>query len=136
MLGVAADDFHLASNDIEVYTQEEIAAEQAAGYPAPHNGESGGRPALPATYSMIPGMGESTANSFMPGFGDLGNSTEDSFMPGFGDMAVQDSMLPGLGQGPMAMLQNPMVLAGAAAVAWAFLTKGGKKFRKSIGLAK
>ena len=31
MLGVAADDFHLASNDIEVFTQEEIAAVQSAG---------------------------------------------------------------------------------------------------------
>ena len=132
MLGTAADDFHLASNDIEVFTQEETAAAAANGFPAPHNGESGGRPALPVTYSMIPGMGESTDQSFIPGIGD---STANSFMPGFGDMAVQDSMLPGLGQVPE-MLKNPMVLLGGAAVLWAFMTKGGKKFRKQIGLAK
>ena len=69
-------------------------------------------------------------DSMMPGMGD---STPNSFMPGFGDMAVQDSMLPGLGQG-MEMLRNPMVIGGVA-LAWAFLTKGGKKFRKRIGLA-
>lgn len=132
MLGVAADDFHLAQDDMEVYTQEEL-ANTGPSYPAPHNGESGGRPVaavMPVTYSMIPGMGDSNENSFIPGIGD---STENSFMPGFGDMAVQDSMLPGLGA-VADMAKNPMVWAGVAAL-WAFGTKGGKKFRKKIGLA-
>ena len=132
MLGVAADDFHLAQDDMTVYTQEELAS-TGPSYPAPHNGESGGRPqaaVMPVTYSMIPGMGDSTPNSFMPGFGDM--AVEDSMMPGMGN-STENSFMPGFGD-VMENVKKPMALVGLG-LAFLFLTKSGKKMRKKIGLA-
>lgn len=135
MLGVAADDFHLAQDDMIVTTQEEMAS-NGPSYPAPHNGESGGRPVaavIPVTYSMLPGMGshEGMENSFIPGIGDM--AVEDSMMPGMGTMAVEDSMMPGMGA-IADMAKNPVVI-GVVGLAFLFMTKTGKNLRKKIGLA-